>query len=240
MKPREIKKKAFTGMALAILLGAASPARTQDAKTPYPTTMAPLEQYLMADRDAEIALARSAAPRSISGEAEVLLLGRRGYETAIKGKNGFVCIVGRSWEHGEADTDFWNPKVRAPFCLNATAARFYLPRLNKRTELALAGRSQAQVLDTLRAGVTSGEFPPPEPGTLVFMMSKQGHINDRDGHWHPHLMFLYSKTDPAAWGANLDGSPVIAAESTLEQLITFMVPVRRWSDGSFDTPPSGQ
>jgi hypothetical protein len=201
--------------------------------------MAPLEQYLMADRDAEIALARSAAPESISGDADVMVLGRHGYETAVKGKNGFVCMVGRSWEHGEKALDFWSPKVRAPFCVNAAAARFSLPRTNKRTELALAGRSQAQILDAIRAGVASKELPPPEPGTLVFMMSKQGHINDRDGHWHPHLMFYFSKTDPASWGANLDGSPVIAAEQPEELLVTFMVPVRRWSDGTLDAPPSG-
>lgn len=55
--------------------------------------MAPLEQYLIQDRKAEIALAQSAAPESISRDAEVLVLGRHGYETAVKGKNGFVCIV---------------------------------------------------------------------------------------------------------------------------------------------------
>jgi len=68
----------------------------QDAKTPYPS-MAPLDQYLIADRDAEIALARSAAPGSISRDAEVMVLGRHGYETVVKGKNGFVCMVWRSW-----------------------------------------------------------------------------------------------------------------------------------------------
>lgn len=235
MKLKRSEVTAIGGILVALLCGTL-PAAAQDPKTPYPTRMAPLEQYLMADRDAEIALARSAAPESIASEAEVLVLGPHGYETAVKGKNGFVCSVGRSWEHGEKDADFWSPKVRAPFCLNAAAARFSLPRLNKRTELALAGRSQAQISEAIRAGVASKELPPPEPGTLVFMMSKEGHINDRDGHWHPHLMFYFSNTDPATWGANLDGSPVIAAESALDQLITFMVPVRRWSDGTLDSP----
>jgi hypothetical protein len=57
--------------------------------------MAPLDQYLMVDRDAEIAMARSAAPEAISRDAYVLVLGRHGYETAVKGKNGFVCVVER-------------------------------------------------------------------------------------------------------------------------------------------------
>jgi hypothetical protein len=65
-------------------------------RAPVEVRMAPIEQYLMTDRDAEIALARSSAPESISRDAEVLVLGRHGFETAVKGKNGFVCIVGRS------------------------------------------------------------------------------------------------------------------------------------------------
>ena len=68
-------------------------AQAQDAKVPYPS-MAPLDQYLMADRNAEIAMARSAAPEAISRDADVLVLGRHGYETAVKGKNGFVCACG--------------------------------------------------------------------------------------------------------------------------------------------------
>ena len=48
-----------------------------------------------------------------------------GYETAVKGKNGFVCMVERSWAAGIDDPDFWNPKLRSPVCLNAPAARSY-------------------------------------------------------------------------------------------------------------------
>ena len=83
-------------IARVVMLGTAWYAIAQDAKTPYPS-MAPLDQYLMEDRNSEIALARSAAPESISRDAEVMVLGRHGYETAIKGTNGFVCMVERSW-----------------------------------------------------------------------------------------------------------------------------------------------
>jgi hypothetical protein len=62
----------------------------------YPV-MAPLEEYLIADRDAEVALARTAAPPAISNDATVLVLTRQGYQTAVEGKNGFVCFVDRSW-----------------------------------------------------------------------------------------------------------------------------------------------
>src|SRR5262245_15815398 len=91
------------------------------AQATYPK-MAPTEQYLM-DRAAETALARSAAPESISRDATVLILGRQGYETAVQGKNGFVCMVGRAWGAAFDWAEFWNPKVRAADWLNPQSAR---------------------------------------------------------------------------------------------------------------------
>src|SRR5215831_8928523 len=124
----------FVMIALFVVFGWANVAMAQDAATTY-TKMAPVEQYLMADRDAEIALARTAAPDSISRDAEVLVLGRHGFETAVKGKNGFVCIVGRSWT-AAADEDYGDPRVRVPMCVNAAAARSYLLRITKIANLA--------------------------------------------------------------------------------------------------------
>jgi len=142
------KKVVAIAVATVVLLGAAWHAIAQDAKGPYPS-MAPLDQYLMEDRGSEIALARSAAPESISRDAEVLVLGRHGYETAIKGTNGFVCMVERSWTAPIDDPGFWNPKGRAPTCLNAAAARSYLPRTIKKTDLILAGRTKAQMVEAI-------------------------------------------------------------------------------------------
>ena len=125
MRRKILRAIIATNFVLVMML-AAWPAQAEAAKASYPA-MAPLEQYLMPNRDAEIALARTAAPESISRDAEVLVLGRTGYETAVKGKNGFVCIVQRSWTAGIDDPDFWNPKPRAPICFNPSAARTYLP-----------------------------------------------------------------------------------------------------------------
>ena len=183
------------------------------------------------DRDAEIALARSAAPDSISRDAEVLVLGRHGFETAVKGKNGFVCIVERSWTSA-ADADFWNPKVRTPICYNAAAARSVLLRNIKRTDLILAGRAQAQVDEAIVAAVDKKELPAMEPGAMCYMMSKQGYGGDSVQHWPSHLMFCFSQTDPAIWGANLPGSPIIAMSDTREHVTTFAIAVQRWSDGT--------
>src|SRR5207245_7222891 len=125
---------------LSIALSARLQAYGQDSKSPYPR-MAPLDQYLIADRNAEIALARSAAPPSISRDAKVMVLGPHSYETAAEGKNGFVCIVERGWMNPFDSPEFWNPKNRSPICFNPPAARTVLPITLMRTKLVLAGKS---------------------------------------------------------------------------------------------------
>ena len=230
MKRRARRTIALTSLALVVTLAAAWQAQAQDAKAPYPS-MAPLDQYLM-ERKAEITLARSAAPESISQDAEVMVLGRHGYETVIKGKNGFVCVVQRSWTAGIDDPDFWNPKLRAPICFNPPAVRSYLPQTIRKTELILAGRSKAQMSEDIKAALDRKELPAPESGAMCYMMSKQGYLSDRDGHWHPHLMFFLPLTDPTTWGADLPGSPVIGLKDTPGRLTVFLVPVGQWSDGT--------
>jgi hypothetical protein len=227
---------AIKSFALLVVLGTAylamsQQAMPQNATTTYPT-MAPIEQYLM-DRTAEIALARSATPEAISHDAEVQVLGRRGFETAVKGKNGFVCMVERSWTSAP-DPDLWNPKVRVPICYNPAAARSFLPRNLKRTDLILAGRTQAQIDETIAAAVDKKELPAMEPGAMCYMLSKQGYGGDTAKHWPAHLMFYYSQIDSAAWGANLPGSPVLGMSDAREHLTEFVVPVQRWSDGTQD------
>jgi hypothetical protein len=220
-------------VALLVVLGTAHQAMPQ--ATAY-TNMAPVEQYLMADRAAEVALARSAAPESIARDAEVLVLARHGFETAVKGKNGFVCIVGRSWTSA-ADEDYWDPKVRVPICVNAAAARTYLLRVRKIADLALAGRTLAQVNEITVAALARNELPPMEPGAMCYMMGKQGYGGASAPHWPPHLMFFYSDTDPAIWGANLPGSPVIAVSDPLQHMTQFVIPTQQWSDGTEYLPP---
>ena len=233
MHGKKLTAIAVKRLMLIVMLGTAWHAIAQDAKAPYPS-MAPVDQYLMEDRNSEIALARSAAPESISRDAEIMVLGRHGYETAIQGKNGFVCMVERSWTAPIDDPDFWNPKGRAPMCLNAAAARSYLPRTIRKTDLILAGRTKAEMMEAIVAGIDKKELPAMEPGAMCYMLSKQGYLSDRAGHWHPHLMFFFSQTDPAAWGAGVPGSPILVFNDTWEHLTTFLIPVRQWSDGTAD------
>ena len=238
MDRRRLQAIATLGFALILVLDVAWQARAQDRQMLYPN-MAPVEQYLMTDRNAEIALARSAAPEEISRDATILVLGRHGYETAVEGKNGFVCAVERGWMGpftGEDAANFWNPKLRGPLCFNPPGARSVLPLTYKRTEMILAGKSKAQVIDALKAAYEKKELPPLEPGAMSYMMSKDQYLTDGGDHrWMAHLMFYTPLMDGAAWGADLPKSPVMLNpqfRGAPEPIDVFMVPVGRWSDGS--------
>ena len=219
-----------SSLILLLSLGATTNAAAQADKTPYPA-MAPLDQYLMS-KDAEIALARSAAPASIADKAEVMVLGRDGYTAAVKGSNGFVCIVERAWASPSDQSGFWNPKMRAPHCFNAAAAKSFLPIFLMRTKLALAGKSKAEIVQTTESALDKKQLPALEPGAMVYMMSKQQYLNDNDKAWHPHLMFFEPGNVEKSWGANLPGSPVIAANDPEEHVTIFMVWTAKWSDGT--------
>jgi hypothetical protein len=210
-------------------------ARAQVEKTPYPI-MAPLEQYLIPDENAEIALARSAAPESISNAAEVMVLRRDGYATAVKGSNGFVCIVERSWANTTNAPQFWNPKIRAPHCFNPPAAKTFLPIFLMKSNLVLAGKSRAEIASAAAAAIEKKELPALAPGTMVYMMSKQQYLNDDGMSWHPHVMFFVSGDAEKSWGANLPGSPVMSAYDPEQRVTTFFVLTGKWSDGTPGPP----
>jgi hypothetical protein len=192
-----------------------------------------LTPYRIASIEEEIDLARSAAPPSISADAEVLVLGDQGYKRAIAGKNGFVCIVERSWGAGFEDPQFWNAKIRGPICFNSIAARSALASYLARTKDVLAGHTTQELIHLAEVSQAKATWIP-APGAMCYMMSKLGHLSDSDGHWHPHLMFFVANSDAASWGANLAGSPVIAAKDPSDPITTFMVPVGQWSDGTRD------
>ena len=239
---KQIHSVLLSGFAIAVALVAPKPAPAQDAKQTY-ASMARIEEYLM-DRDAEIALARSAAPDAISRDASVVVLTRHGYETAVHGTNGWVCWVGRGWMAMFDHPEFWNPKVRAADCLNPPAARSVLPYAYKRTELILAGRSKLEVIAGIKAAIDKKELPALEPGALSYMMSKSAYLTDSGEHNAPHLMFFQSEKNDATWGANVTNSPVLAVNywyisddlypqlKSFPPMFVFLVVVDKWSDGT--------
>src|ERR1700722_17408347 len=230
MDRRMLKLIALAICVLVVAGGAISQMQAQ-SKTPYPS-MPPLDRYLMPDRNAEIALARSAAPDSISHDARVLVLGPHGYETAVEGKNGFVCLVERGWMAPFDNPEFWNPKIRGPLCFNPPAARSILPMTYKRTEMVLAGQSKTQVMEGIRI-FAKKELPPLEPGALTYMMSKEAYLTDAGGQKIAHFMFYTPIMDGAVWGADLPKSPLMLnPQFAQEGIDVFMVLTGMWSDGT--------
>lgn len=206
--------------------------RSQEATIMYPR-MAPVEEYLMADRNAEIVLARSAAPESLSHDATILVFGRHGYETAVEGKNEFVCIVQRAWMLPFDNPEFWNPKVRLPLCMNPPGARFNLPLTFKTTEFALAGLSKHQISDRIKAAFDNKELPSPEHGSMCCMMSRQQSFGDKVGNaGDSHLMFWFPQSEHMAWGADLPDSPIDVHQYSPQPITEFTISVGKWSDGT--------
>jgi hypothetical protein len=234
-----MRKNPITVAALAFVamcvLSSPNCSHAQGSQAAYPA-MAPLDQYLIADEKAEIALARSAAPASISNEAEVMVLRREGYATAVKGTNGFVCIVERSWANTTDNAEFWNPKMRAPHCFNAPAATTFLPYFLVKTKLVLAGKSPVEIGKAMASALEKNEFPPLAPDTMVYMMSKQQYLNDRGMSWHPHVMFYVAGDAEKTRGANLPNSPVMAGYDAEQRVTTFFTLVPQWSDGTPGPP----
>jgi len=218
-----------------VIPGTTSQAQGQAKKAAYPA-MAPLNQYLMPDEKSEIALARSAAPASISDGAEVMVLGRTGYSTAVKGTNGFLCIVERSWGAATDHPEFWNPKIRGPICFNPPSARTFMPIYMMKTKLVLAGKSKAEIVQATASALDKKELPALEPGAMCYMMSKRQYLSDQGMSWHPHLMFFVPGEAAKSWGADLAGSPVLAADDPEERVTIMMVPVGTWSDGTLAPP----
>jgi hypothetical protein len=235
-----MRKNCFKLMALVFLVqlglpGATRPAAAQTENASYPA-MAPVDEYLIADENTEIALARSAAPASISDGAEVMVLGRKGFTTAVEGTNGFLCVVERSWGAGTDAPEFWNPKIRSPICFNPQAGRTFARIFLMKTKLVLEGKSKAEIVAATASALDKKELPKLEPGAMCYMMSKQQYLNDQGASWHPHLMFFVSGDAKKSWGADLPGSPIMAADDPEERTTILMVWVGNWSDGS-PAPP---
>jgi hypothetical protein len=219
--------------ALAVLLASCASAYGQvPAGNPYPT-MAPVSKYLM-PRGAEIQMARSAAPASLSSNAEVLVMTKTGYVVAAKGSNGWVCMVGRMWSAGLDDPEFWNPRGRGAACLNPAAVQSVLPFYVARAKWALSGDTREEIAEKSQAAYADHQFT--EPRGFALMLSKESYLNDGvKGPWRPHIMPFVAKDKLAAWGVGFKGSPILSpATATFRSYepVTVVILAPYWSDGS--------
>jgi hypothetical protein len=227
MRNRLAKLIAFAFALVTVVPGVVA----QAAKDAYPA-MAPLDQYLIADEQSEIALARSAAPASISDAAEVMVLQRDGYKAAVKGSNGFMCLVERSWGQGTDEAEFWNPKMRAPHCFNAQATKSFAQIYLMKTKLVLAGKSRSEIAKAIATGLDTKELPALEPGAMAYMMSKQQYLNDQGKNWRSHTMFFSPGDMTKSWGADDPNSPIMMVNSQQERVTILLVLADKWSDGT--------
>jgi hypothetical protein len=191
--------------------------------------------YLITDRAAEVALARTAAPRDVSDKATVLVLTAKGYVEAERGTNGFTCAVMRSFSAAPDDPRFWNPRVRAPHCFNPPAAHSVLPAMLAQIDWALAGATPAELSTRIREAYAEKRFPVPAPGAMAYMLSPKQHLGDADPHWMPHLMFYYDLGLIApTFGAAGSAAPIIdvSAGNPGVPVQVLAIPTRTWSDGT--------
>jgi hypothetical protein len=227
MRTRLMKIIAFAFALHIFQLGAFA----QTGKSAYPA-MAPIDQYLSPDEKSEIALARSAAPPSISDAAEVLVLRRDGYQTAAKGTNGFTCLVERSWAQGTNEAEFWNPQMRAPHCFNAEAMKSFAQIYLMKTKLVLSGKSKSEIAQAIATAFDKKELPALEPGAMAYMMSKEQYLNDQGKSWHPHTMFFSPGDMTKSWAVDAPNSPVMMATDPEERVTILFVLADKWSDGT--------
>jgi hypothetical protein len=239
VNPADLAKSVLP-LALLALWANPSCADSASAASPYPN-MPPVEKYLMPQAD-EITLARSAAPPSISDDATILVLGRHGFETAVKGTNGFVCYVSRGWDNDVGNAEFWSPNALGPICANPATVRSVLPYyVLQRAQWVMSGVSKDEIIARTKAEIAAKQITAPEAGSMSFMMSKNGHLNDHDGHWHPHVMFWGPPGPASNWGADLPGSQIFSDVNDLLPYTMYFIPVRKWSDGTlaeYPAPPA--
>jgi hypothetical protein len=171
----------------------------------------PLSQYLM-PRDAEIALARSAAPENVSKRATIKVLTESGYATATSGDNGFICMVMRGWTAPTyTPAPFRNfvyeATIRAPICFDPIAARTVAPYYELRSRLGMEGKRPDQIAEGIQSAYAKGVLPKRDVVSFGYMWSAQQHLGPGIGHWHPHVMVFAPYYDNAMIGGNEFGSP---------------------------------
>jgi len=194
-------------MSLVFLVATLDAAALLAQSPKYP----PLSEYMMA-RDAEIALARSAAPDSISGHATIKVLTPSGFQTVHDGDNGFVCMVMRGFTGAPTFTPVqirsfitYDAKTRAPICFNPQAVRIVLPYYELRTKLGLEGKTAEQIAEEVQAAYTKGEIPKRTEVSFAYMWSADQVLGPA-GHWHPHMMVYLPNYENTMLGNNDPGS----------------------------------
>jgi len=173
---------------------------------------APIGEVMMTP-EAEIALAKSAAPEQISAHATIKVLTTSGFNVAIEGNNGFVCIVMRGWgaptfSPASLRDLVYFAKLRAPICFNPVASRTVLPLQELRTKLGMAGKTPDQIAQGVAEAYARGELPKMDTVAFAYMFSADQVLGPAIRHWHPHVMVYTPYYDNSMLGGNPVGGPL--------------------------------
>jgi hypothetical protein len=189
----------------------------------------PLSEYMMAP-DAEVALARSAAPEQVSAHATIKLLTLSGYKVTVEGDNGFVCIVMRGWGAPTftpaplRDLVYYS-KLRAPICFNPVASRTVLPLQELRAKLGLEGKTPDQITEGVQAAYAKGELPRMETVAFAYMFSADQDLGPGIGAWHPHMMVYTPYYENSMLGGNSPGMLPIVGDDAGTPFAVTVIPV---------------
>jgi hypothetical protein len=215
-----MKKLAF----VLILLLASAAAEAQSPK------YAPLSEYLM-EATAEIALARSAAPDTVSGPATVKILTPLGFKVAVEGQNGFVCLVLRGWGAPTYSPEPFRAYVyvadlRAPICFDSVSARTMMPYYELRHKLGMEGKGPDEIARGIEAAYVKGELPKVDTASIAYMFSADMYLGPHLGHdfIYPHLMLFLPYYDNAKLGGNdrRSGLPFMSDDSGTPFAVTIV------------------
>lgn len=206
----------FERWALFAVLAAAI-ASTAAAETPK--QFPPLSAYMMTP-EAEIALARSAGPETVSAHATVKILTGTGFKVAAQGDNGFTCLVLRGWSAPSFSPApmrdiVYDAALRAPICYDPIASRTVLPLQELRTDLAMHGNDPDAIARGVATAYASGKLPKMESVAFAYMWSAHQFLGQGIGAWHPHMMVYAPFYENAMLGNNplMGGLPVVVDDA---------------------------
>ena len=190
---------------------------------------APLDEYMMA-REAEMALASSAAQPNISGRATIKVLTAAGFQVVREGDNGFVCLVMRGWAAPTftpaAGRDLvYDATLRAPICFDPAATLMVLPFYELKHKLGLEGKTPDQIADGIQAAYARGQLPRRDTVSFGYMWSADQQLGPGVGHWHPHMMVFAPYYDNAMLGGNEVGALPIVNDDAGTPFTVVVIPV---------------
>ena len=189
-----------------------------------------IDAYLMAP-DEELALAATAGPKSITEGASYYLLHRHGFELARQGSNGWYCFVERAWFRAVDGSTDYDPRVRAPHCINDEGSQTRMRELFMISRLAIEGHTKEDVDRIINAAYASGDLRPPRRLVLTYMMSRHQWLGEKVGNWYPHVMLWLPYLDTESIGTNdlMSGHPVIGNGAGTRDSI-LIIPVTEFID----------